>query len=129
MRKFFVKPHSNSNDRIKKFMETEQKNRKKRWDILKSSRVIRLSRNFRTNFLRIAFRSSRLQMFFRIGVLKNFSNIHRKAQVLQFHFNKNASLKGLHYITPTLVTSEPLWSLKQIFVINIYLHRRETKTC
>ena len=43
-------------------------------------------------------RSSRSQMFFAIGVLKTFHNIHRKAPVLESLFNKVAGLKACNFI-------------------------------
>ena len=36
------------------------------------------------------------ELFFKIGVLKNFCNIHKKMPVLESHFSKVAGLKG-HY--------------------------------
>ena len=43
-------------------------------------------------------------MFFKIGVLKNFANIHRKTTVLESLFNKVAGRKACNFIkkeTPT----------------------------
>ena len=44
-----------------------------------------------------AFRSSRSQMFYKIGFLENFCKIHRETPMLDSLFNKVARLKGLHH--------------------------------
>ena len=43
----------------------------------------------------ITQKRSRLQMFFKLGVLKNFAKFHRKTPVLESLFNKVPNLKGL----------------------------------
>ena len=52
--------------------------------------------------LSLNFKSSRLQMFFKIGVLKNFCNIHMKAPVLDAPFNKVAGLELCNFIKKIL---------------------------
>ena len=47
-------------------------------------------------------RSSRLQMFFKIGALKRFRNIHKKALVLESPFNNVAGLKANNFFKQRL---------------------------
>ena len=51
---------------------------------------------------RAVFRSSRSQMFFKIGVLKSFANLHRKTPVLESLFKKVADLKVCNFIIKRL---------------------------
>ena len=48
------------------------------------------------------YRSSRSQMFFKIGVLKNFAVIRRKTPVFESLFNKIAGLKSCNFIKKRL---------------------------
>ena len=61
------------------------------------------------------FRSSRSQMFFKIGVLKNFHKCHRKTPVLEYLFNKVTG----PYRSATLLKRDPkagvlLWHLQNL---------------
>ena len=46
-------------------------------------------------FIKKRCKSSHCETFFKIGVLKNFCNIHRKTLVLESLFNKGAGLQVL----------------------------------
>ena len=48
------------------------------------------------------YRSSNLQIFFKIGVLKNFAKFYKKTPVLMFFFNKVADLKTHKFIKKRL---------------------------
>ena len=48
------------------------------------------------------YKSSRSQIFFKIGVLKNFANFTGKAPVLESSFNKVAGLKTCNFIKKRL---------------------------
>ena len=48
------------------------------------------------------YRSSRSQMYFRTGVLKNFANIYREATVLESLFNEYVLLKACNFIKKRL---------------------------
>ena len=49
-----------------------------------------------------SYRSSSSQMFFKIGVLKNFRTFHRKILVLESLFNKASSLQVYNFIKKRL---------------------------
>ena len=57
-------------------------------------------------------RSSRLQMFYNIGVLKIFSYFNRKVSALEFLFNKVADLKPATLIKGDSNTGVFLWNLQ-----------------
>ena len=64
---------------------------------------MKMIRPQKPNFLVIGFsRSKCSQMFFKIGALKNISNIHRKTPVLVPFFNKVAGLKARSFIKKRL---------------------------
>ena len=48
------------------------------------------------------YKSSRSQIFFKIGLLKNFANFTGKAPVLESPFNKVAGLKTCNFIKKRL---------------------------
>ena len=47
-------------------------------------------------------RSSRLQMFFKISILKKFLKLYSKTSVVEFLFNKVATLKGCNFVKKKL---------------------------
>ena len=65
------------------------------------------------NVCRVSFgRSSRSQMFSKVGVLKKFRNIQRKTTVLEFLFNKVEGLQACNFIKRKLNTDVFLWKLR-----------------
>ena len=59
---------------------------------------------------------SSLQIFFKIGVLKNFANFTGKHPWLESLFNTVAGLKACNFIPKTLHTGVFLWILRNFYV-------------
>ena len=57
------------------------------------------------------FRSSRMQIFFKISVLKKFRNIQRKTPLLDCLFNKVAGMKACNFIKKETST--------EMFLVNV----------
>ena len=70
------------------------------WEILRNSFFKRLL--MLLTFVVLRYRSSRSQMFFKIGFLKTFANFIEKKTVLESLFNKVAGLRVSNFVKKRL---------------------------
>ena len=68
-------------------------------------------------------RSSRLQMFFKISILKKFLKLYSKTSVVEFLFNKVATLKGCNFVKKKLRQTLTKTKLCRLFSFKIIAAR------